>query len=259
MKTKLILLAMALCLLAPLGVTAHAGDAPELAVEPQTIHIDAMYNGTTLHVKGSIPADSDLVLRFLGASCDLHMKEKGKVLGMMWMNLDSLVFNHIPSVCIVNAAELSDPSGNTSDSDKAIDSLRLGALTKDATIEGGSATHERAFDELIKLKKQEGLYREVSGNISYGPPADGKKTFQADIPVPSRLNPGDYVVEMSTIRNGSIQARTVQPIAVKLVGVPAFLASLAFGHSALYGILATLIAIMSGLAIGVVFQSKGAH
>ena len=54
-------------------------------------------------------------------------------------------------------------------------------------------------------------------------------------------------------------ARAEQPLAVNLVGFPALLSRLAFGHSLLYGILATLIALLAGLGIGLIFQSRGAH
>lgn len=254
MKTKYFLLAAALCLI--FSISAHAQTSAELTVEPRVINVDALFNGTNLRVTGKIPADSDVVLRFLGASCDLHLKQKGKVFGLMWMNLDSLVFNHVPSVCIVDAAELPDAeSGKKS----AVESLSLNALKDSVQIESNGPGHESAFDELIKLKKEEGLYREVSGNIAYGPPSDGAKMFIAEIPVPSRLTPGEYVMEMSAVRGGSVVSRSTEPVSVKLVGAPAFLANLAFGHSALYGILATIIALLGGLAIGAIFQSKGSH
>ena len=43
------------------------------------------------------------------------------------------------------------------------------------------------------------------------------------------------------------------------IGASDLLLQIAFGHGALYGVLATLIALLAGLAIGLVFQSKGAH
>ncbi|MGO9531585.1 MAG: TIGR02186 family protein, partial [Syntrophobacteraceae bacterium] len=64
---------------------------------------------------------------------------------------------------------------------------------------------------------------------------------------------------VDAIRNGEVIARAEQPLTVNLVGFPALLAQLAFGHAALYGILATLIALLAGLAVGLIFQGKGAH
>lgn len=253
MKIRTLLLAAFFCLCIS-GPAAAAGDALPFSVQPQVINIDAGYDGTVVEAAGTIPSDSEIYLRLMGASCDLHLKEKGKVFGFMWMNLDSLVFHGLPSVCIVNASEI------RSDSDAgAAGELGLKALAKNAEIESKSLDRESAFKEFIKLKEEEGLYREVGGAISYGPAQNGVKTFSARIPVPSRITPGDYVVESYVVRNGAIIDKGRQNLSVQLSGFPAFLANLAFGHSALYGILATLIALISGLAIGLLFQSKGAH
>ena len=137
--------------------------------------------------------------------------------------------------------------------------LRLSGLRGSVQIEAGGGGHENAFDELLKLKQKEGLYREMLGNISYESASQGQKSFSAHVPIPSRLSPGDYMVELDAVRNGEVIARAEQPVTVKLVGFPALLAGLAFGHAALYGILATIIALLAGLAIGLVFQSRGAH
>lgn len=257
MKMRLILFTALLCLVFSSSVRAQ--DSVQSSVEPREIQVGALYDGTTVHVTGRIPENSDVVLRFLGGACNLHMKEKGKVCGLMWMNLGSLVFNGVPSVCIVDAAEIPHGAGRQAGGCAIADSLGLEALKKDVTIENENAGDENAFEELIKLKKQEGLYREVTGNVAYGAVSGGTKEFSADIPVPSRLAPGSYVVEASAVRNGAVVARNEQPVVVKLVGIPAFLAGLAYGHSVLYGILATVIALLSGLAVGSIFQSKGAH
>jgi hypothetical protein len=61
------------------------------------------------------------------------------------------------------------------------------------------------------------------------------------------------------VRDGGVVARAEQEVKVDLVGFPALLSRLAFGHAALYGILAAVVAIIAGFAVGVVFQAKGAH
>ena len=67
------------------------------------------------------------------------------------------------------------------------------------------------------------------------------------------------MVKLDAVSNGKVIARSEQAVTVKLAGFPALLAGLAFGHSALYGILATIIALVAGLGIGLVFQSRGGH
>lgn len=261
MRKTLSLLVIAAAAAGLLSFTsAQAAGGIDMTVEPDAISIGALYNGTTVTVKGTIPAASEAVVRFLGAPCELHMKEKGKVFGLVWMNLDSLTFKGIPGVCVVSSAkDFCELTGRNAKG-SAAEALRLEGLRRDAQIEAPSgAGNDDCFSELIKLKKGEGLYRELTGNVSYGPVADGNKAFQVEIPVPSRLSPGDYTVEVAAIKDGEIAASGRHKVSVRLAGAPAMLAGLAFGHGALYGILATVIALLSGLAIGMVFKSKGAH
>ena len=84
--------------------TASAQDVARMTVEPQVVTIGALYNGTTITATGSIPSDSEAIVRFMGTSCDLHMKERGKVGGVMWMNLDAITFKGAPNVCLVSSA-----------------------------------------------------------------------------------------------------------------------------------------------------------
>jgi uncharacterized protein (TIGR02186 family) len=253
--------AIAALLLLLTGTPARALDPIKLTVTPNVLNIDAFYNGTTLTASGTAPSDSQIVLRFVGASCDLHMKERGKVFGVMWMNLDSLVFKNVPSVCLVSSAvDLGSLGGHEDQARQAaIRELGLSGITDTAQVESKGIDRETALGELLRLKQNEGLYRETVGNVTYGTSTGSTRSFKADIPIPSRLTPGDYLVEVSAINNGLIVARAREPVRVNLAGFPAMLARLAFGHAALYGVLATVIAILAGLAVGLVFQSKGAH
>ncbi len=255
MKISYLILFAGLCLFTV--STAAAQDLVQMTVEPQAISIGALYNGTTLTAKGSLPADSEAIVRFMGTSCDLHMKQRGKVGGIVWMNLDSITFKGAPSVCLVSSAV--DFKRLEANGGASIRILRLSGLKGSVQIEAGGGGHENAFEELLKLKQKEGLYREMLGNISYESASQGQKSFLAEVPIPSRLSPGDYTVELDAVWNGEVIARAEQPVTVNLVGFPALLAGLAFGHSALYGILATVIALIAGLAIGLVFQGRGGH
>ncbi len=255
MKTGYFILIAAFCLFTV--STALAQDTARMTVEPQVIDIGAFYNGTTLGATGSVPADSEAVVRFIGTSCELHMKERGKVGGIMWMNLAPITFKGAPNVCLVSSAV--DLQRLEANGGASIGVLRLSGLKKSIQIEAKGDGHENSFEEFLKLKQKEGLYREMFGNISYASAAEGQKIFSAKVPIPSRLTPGAYMVELDAVRNGEVIARAEQPVTVKLAGFPALLSGLAYGYPALYGVLATLIALLAGLGIGLVFQSRGGH
>lgn len=254
MKTRIIALVFSIITATAFHAFAESGST--LEVSNKLIDIGTFYNGTTLNVSGRIPDGSEAVLKFTGKPSELHMKEKGKAMGLLWMNLNALTFKNVPGVFLVNSSEGFSKATDNTDTLKKIG---LSSLNEVIKVEAEKTDKTFAIKELIKLKQQEGLYKETSGNISYVPGTEGQKNFKAEIQIPSRLVPGEYTLEVLAIKNGQTISQSSQPVSASLSGFPKLMSNLAFGHSLLYGVLATVIAILSGLAIGMVFQSKGAH
>ena len=259
-RHHLMILTGFICLL--MQTSLWAQEPMGLSVSPQSITIGTNYNGTTVIVSGKIPEDCDAVAVVTGDRKELHLKEKGKALGVLWMNMGTLTYHNVPNVFIVSSAKkIADMAGQVGDDVSSVKNIGLDGLSKLITVEAKNLSPETAISELLKLKKNDGLYQEQTGNISYAASAQGYKTFRINVAIPSRLSPGTYTVNVCTIKNGQIIDRADTKIDAKLTGAPAFLSTLAFGHSLLYGILATLIAIIGGLIIGFIFQGAkgGAH
>jgi hypothetical protein len=130
------------------------------------------------------------------------------------------------------------------------------------TIEIEEEAQSKDFDiiaELLTLKKEQGLYEEKTQGVALGPDTGTGRTFTADLSVPSVIAPGHYSVEAVAIRDGAVVARSTSVVEAEMVGFSKFLSVMAFNKGLLYGVLSTIIAIAGGLAIGIVFQSKGAH
>lgn len=253
---KICLITLFAVLLALPAAALAANSAPgglDLVVSPPSVKIGATYDGTTLTVTGKAPAGSDVVVRFVGARTELHMKEKGRALGLLWMNLASLTIDEVPSVYLVTASKDLDALG------AAAAPYRLEQVSQDIVITPADKDTPVNRLELLKLRREEGLYREVRGGVTLSPADGASQEFRAVMPVPSKLLPGEYSVEVLALKDGKLAASGKTGVPVELVGIPAKLADVAFNHSLLYGILATIVALLSGLAIGLVFQSKGAH
>jgi hypothetical protein len=244
--------ALFFALLLVLPATAMAAGI-EFQVAPASIDIDALYNGTAVDVSGLVPEGSQVVVRFTGAPEEVRMKQKGRALGLLWMNMNTLHFSGVPKVCLV---ESSVPLGQLGE---AAGKLGLTGMAEAIGIEPATADRTELLPELLKLKRSEKLYRESDGAVQLGDSQDGGRTFSANLPIPSRLSPGPYEVEVFAVKDGQILAQGVKKIDARLVGIPAEMADLAFNHGAWYGILASIIAIIAGLAIGMIFQSKEAH
>ncbi len=241
----------ALCLLA-LPAVALAGDM-NLSVSPPEITIDATYDGAILHVAGEVPEGSQIVARFSGTPEKVAVKEKGKALGLLWMNMNTLHFSGVPSVFLVeSSAPLEGLGGAGCD-------LGLTGLMRAVTVEPSTADAVAMRSELLKLKRKDKLYREHVGGVTLEPAQNGVRKFSAAIAVPSRLSAGTYTVDVFAVKDGVVAAQASRSLQAKMVGIPALMADLAFNSAVWYGVLASLIAIVAGLAIGLVFQGKGAH
>ncbi len=246
-----------------LGILAGPGFCAEkmtVNIEPSTLLLGTFYRGADIRITGTVPAGSDVVVRFMGVKKDIHLKKKGKVLGLLWMNLDTFTFKGVPNVCLIYSSKDLD-SGSLGKKEMESEAWRLSLRALERHIEIEPEPENRGFliEELIKMKQLEGLYVEEQG-VSIHTKNGDTGAFEAHVKVPSSLTPGKYVIEVYALRDGKIVDSRITPIKAKLVGFPAFLYNLAFKHALLYGLLATIVAILGGLLMGVIFGAgKGAH
>ncbi len=241
-------------LIAFLPTSLQAEETAVVSTTPSVVLIGALFDGTQLQVSGTVPAGSDVILRFAGAPNDLHLREKGKVFGLLWMNVGKVTLKNVPMACIIDTSQSFDKLG------PAAVPFNLEGLANGLEIEKDAAGEGIDIKkELLLLKKNEGLYNESEGGVVLSPDADNGRNFSGILPIPSALAPGEYTVEAVAIRDGKVIARSSKTITAKMVGFPQWLSKLAFERSLLYGVMATVIALVSGLAIGLVFQRRGAR
>jgi uncharacterized protein (TIGR02186 family) len=240
------------------GSPAAGQDVLQATIQPPTIGIDAVYNGGELQVSGQLPSDCEAAVRIMGERTDLHLKKKGRVGGILWMNLDTITVQNVPAVfmifCAKEFGELLGPHPELS----GVRKLGMAFLQEQTKIIPESAEYAALFKEFLKLKQSEGLYGTSQGLLRYPVSSGTQKSFEIKIAFSARFPPGRYQVEVYAVRGGEVVAQTNLPLEVKMVGFPGLLARFAFNNGALYGLFAVAVAIVSGLIIGVVFSgSKG--
>lgn len=245
------------------GGQVLAAGTLSLDAPPSAVSIGTTYNGSILAVSGRVTAKDEVVIRFVGTPRDLHLKRKGKAFGLLWMNMDSVTFSNAPSVCIIGSAkpipQLAADGTIAAGADRAA-SLGLDGLANQMEVEPEAVDKATLFRELLKMKQEEGLYSELGGIVQYGTTESGMKSFTARIPLPSRLSPGSYRLEAYVVAEGLVVFEKTYPVQASLTGMPHIMYSMAINHSLLYGLLATIVAILGGLLMAVLFGgSKGAH
>jgi hypothetical protein len=257
-KFALVLLCL-INLIIGLGPADAATDL-DVTILPEHIQMGANYNGQQISVAGRIPSDAAALIRVTGEEEHYKLKQKGRALGVLWMNLDSVEISGVPGVFLLYLPEQSDalrPNGHP-----VWQTLGLGleGVRKQAHIIAKDANKEALFDEFVKLKQKSRLYGVAADAVHYGSDDGQMKSFNVILEMPSALPQGKYRIEVFAIKNGAIQASVTREIDAAEVGMPAWIASLAFNHGTLYGVFAVLVAVIAGLATGIMFKGgKGAH
>lgn len=259
LKKISILLALSCCLV--LGWPfSSAASYLKARLSPEGVDIGAFFNGAKVYITGDVSRDAEVVVRLSGMPQDVALKKKGKILGLLWMNLYSITIHNVPNLYLIYVSK--DFKATARAQPDKLEELGFGfaALKKQVEISSGEAERDAVFEEFLKLKESEGLYAIETGEITYGEAESGGKSFGAVLQIPPRLTPGKYVVETFAVKDGAVAARTTADLQVRQVGLPALISKLAFKHGALYGLLAAIIAIAAGLLMGVIFKGeKGAH
>jgi uncharacterized protein (TIGR02186 family) len=225
-----------------------------LVIEPSRVDVHMLYHETTVHVTAPVLADDGVAILLVGQERSLTLKRKGKVLGLIWMNVGDVTFEAVPDVYLLSTtcalSSLAAPAVLTR-LDLGFDAL--GARS------GGGATADTLFDELVELKERDGLWNVSERGVTVMPAgAEGGALATADFVLPAKVPPGGYRVLAYTFSGGNAELVGEGSVRVEQGGVAALITALSRAHGLLYGVLAVLIAGAAGLLTGVVF-GRGAR
>jgi Putative transmembrane protein (Alph_Pro_TM) len=231
------------------------GASPELRISPDQVGIGAFFTGQTLTVEGKIPAGSQAVMEIIGTTADEHLMRKGRRAGL-WMNVGEIDIHDAPSLYMVMSTETKLLSAAGPEVPWGFAALKkrvsLSGMVKDQE-------KEKFLQQFLKLKESEGLYATLKDPMSKAEAAGGLIPVKGEFRLPTNLRPGTYKVCLSVIQNGQVAGKTCSEVKVMLVGFPALLSTLAYEHGTTYGIVAVIIAIVTGFAMGFLFKGGGGH
>ncbi len=243
--------------------SAPAGADPlgpeRLEVYPEEVGVDLLFSGATLHVRGAVPAGSDAAILCTGQETRLKLKRRGRVWGVLWMNVADVVFERVPSVYVlctsVPLARLGPP--------ELLERLGVGfgSVEARALPRDPSRDQREAFPELVRLKRREGLFDLVEGSVLLGRGERDRLDASTDLFLPARTPPGGYRIALFSFRQGEGALVAEATAVIRQTGVAAFVSRTARERGLLYGIVAVVVAIAAGLSTGALFGrgARGAH
>ena len=244
------ILTLALALSSP---SAAAG--PELNLLPNTVDIGTFYDGATVVIKGTIPQGTNAVVEVVGSEAAVHLLRKGRRAGL-WMSVGEIEVTHAPSLYMLLSSSPKIPELTGKETPWG-----YAALSRQVKFRGKLTAGEQGkfFDEFMGLKKDELLYRLLPGALKTGAPREGQVAISGKLPLPAKVPRGQYQVRLAVVKDGRLLAQKDTSLTVKMVGFPAWLFTMAQQQGALYGVLAVVIAIVTGFIMGVLFKGKTEH
>ena len=121
------------------------------------------YNGATLHVRGSIGEDSQVVIRIKGASEHHVFNRRGKIGGIIWGGIEHVTFRHAPSFYAVYTSAALEATATPAL--RAQLQLGYGPLEAQMDVEGTKVDKHVMISHFVRFKESEGLYRIVPGAV----------------------------------------------------------------------------------------------
>ncbi len=230
-----------------------------LSIEPPRVEAGMFFDGATVTVSADVPGDVPVAMACIGGDGSVALNRKGKVLGLIWMNVGEVEFRDTPGLYLLNTSTELDrlaPPGTLTALGVGYEALEARASAEPEPRDRGSL-----FRELVRLRESEGLYSVSEGTVERSLSAGGMTHVSTQFHLPAKAPQGEYSVLVYGFPMGEGAIMAKGTLELQQVGAAAFISKLATEQGLLYGILAVAVAVVVGLLTGMVFGlgSKKAH
>jgi uncharacterized protein (TIGR02186 family) len=227
--------------------------APPVNVAPDLIRINAFYKGTDVSVRADLPYACDgAVVKIQGTVEEETLNKKGKI-SIFWLNVGEVTVSNAPRIYILNSSGPLDKICSLQERTHLL--LGYEALQERIRLRSNKDLTGSEFSEFVILKEHSGSYQR-STTVQLIPGDADTTVLKAMLHIPPVMPSGAYQIQLYFFKNLVLRGQTQTPLRVETVGVPNYLYSLAYNHPAAYGLLAIVIAMATGIVMGVIFGSR---
>jgi uncharacterized protein (TIGR02186 family) len=221
------------------------------------ITVDFFYHGSSVSVRGISEPGTDLVVKITSPEGHQVLKQKGKVAGLLWMNVGQLKFENTPNFYEVFSTKKVEDILSKEELEKNV--IGFSALAKHVEITPVANEEEKAkwFDEFVKYKQDSKVYLSSAGTVLTSMRTDGKQDYIVLTDWPYQAQPGDYLVTVYAVRNNKVVEQAASKVNVEQVGMVKTLATMAQNSPAIYGFLSIGVALAAGVGVSLVFRKGG--
>ena len=214
------------------------------------VELTASFDGAELLLFGIHNPGTDVIIVVRGPGISTPVRKKDRVAGI-WVNSDEVVFKNAPT--FYATASTAPPAEILSP--KILSQYEIGVENINLDIESKSdgAEAKPFVDGLIRNMNRSGLYSSEVLEIN----KVGRQLFRTNLWFPSNVSVGDYTVDTHLVKDGNIINSKKTHIVVHKVGIEADIYNFAHDYSLFYGLLAIVIAVISGWSANAVFRRGG--
>jgi uncharacterized protein (TIGR02186 family) len=260
---RALLFLSALLVFLPLSAAAGPGATPPRAKEElqadlstREISIQSNFTGIEILIYGSIdfsktpePGNYDVIIVIRSPAHPIVARRKEEIAGI-WVNSPGTVFPAVPGFY----AALSTRPVRAITSDEMLKQLGVGFgnLNFGRRVDSDDVGEARFRSAVIRLKKRQNLFQEHDDGVAF----IGRSLFRASVAMPVNVPTGRYTADVYLFRDGDLVSKSQSTLAVSKVGFERTIYMLAFGHPFIYGLLAVLLAMLTGLAGWFMFRRE---
>lgn len=250
MKTSFLFVFFLTALLTATNLASAADNKMTAEVSTDLVQINTGFDGMNLLLFGTTNRANDIIIVIKGPLETNIIRKKTRV-ASIWINTEKVIIENVPTFyAIASTRPLEQIAAQSILKEYGIGANNFpinllkqpNAKTMDISDEYKNA--------LIRLKNKLGLYIDNPIKIKL---IEGQ-LFKANIKFPANVSTGEYTAKIYSFKNGLLLDVINKPILVKKIGIGADVFRLAHSHSALYGIIAILIAIASGWIAAAIFR-----
>ncbi|WP_085581738.1 TIGR02186 family protein [Thalassospira mesophila] len=245
----------ALVLIATLFFSAMLASKPARAdplvvdLSNHLVAISTGFTGTDVLLFGAIENKGDVVITVRGPERDMVVRRKERKAGI-WINTKSAYVRNVPTYYATAASRPIELIAN----DRLLASYHIGLQNQRfvTTMDGDDTDDSLYRDALLRNMEYVGLFNDKPAKISFL----SNQLFRTDVHFPANTPTGTYVIDVYLIRDGRIASIKSTPLVVSKTGISADVYDFAHRYSALYGIIAVIIAAIAGWIASVLFRKN---
>ena len=245
----LLVCSLAALLMAP--NSASASDNKMTAeISTDLVQINTGFDGVNLLLFGTANGTNNIIIVIKGPLETNIIRKKTRV-ASIWVNTEKVIIENVPTFyAIASTRPLNQITTQSILKKYGIGANNFLTNILNQTNAKPMDISDEYKNALVRLKNKLGLYIDNPIKIKL----IEEQLFRANIKFPANVGTGKYTAQIYYFKDGLLLDVINKPILVEKIGIGADVFRLAHSHSALYGIIAILIAVASGWIAAAIFR-----